>query len=171
LTVATTRRTGRLRGELLDIAAVPGLQAELPPGGRLGLIFGREDAGLTSEEVALCSRAATVATAAEVGSLNLAQAVLLFLHELSRLPARPLSQEPAEPPNAAEMEELFHQIEQLLSRIAFLNPARPAGVMNTLRRVHHRAGLDRRDLAILRGMWSQLEWSVNDWRGRKRGEG
>ncbi|HEY7745975.1 MAG TPA: RNA methyltransferase [Desulfuromonadales bacterium] len=171
LTVATTRRTGRLRGELLDIAAVPGLQAELPPGGRLGLVFGREDAGLTSEEVALCSRAASVATAAEVGSLNLAQAVLLFLHELSRLPARPLSPEPAEPPNAAELEALFRQIEHLLSRIAFLNPAHPEGVMNTLRRLHHRAGLDRRDLAILRGMWSQLEWSVNDWRGRKRGEG
>jgi tRNA/rRNA methyltransferase len=112
-----------------------------------------------------------VATAAEVGSLNLAQAVLLFLHELSRLPASPLSQEPAEPPSSAEMETLFRQIEQLLSRIAFLNSARPEGVMNTLRRLHHRAGLDRRDLAILRGMWSQLEWSVSDWRGRKRGEG
>jgi tRNA/rRNA methyltransferase len=170
LAVATTRRPGQLRGELLDIAAVPGLQAELPPGGRLGLVFGREDAGLTSAEVALCSRAATVATAAEVGSLNLAQAVLLFLHELARARARPLSQEPADPPSAAEMEVLFGQIEQLLTRIAFLNPQRSGGVMNTLRRLHHRAGLDRRDLAILRGMWSQLGWSVNDWRGRKRGE-
>jgi tRNA/rRNA methyltransferase len=109
LAVATTRRPGQLRGELLDIAAVPGLQAELPPGGRLGLVFGREDAGLTSAEVALCSRAATVATAAEVGSLNLAQAVLLFLHELARAPARPLSQESADPPSAAEMEVLFGQ--------------------------------------------------------------
>lgn len=171
LTVATTRRTGRLRGELLDITEVPGLQAELPPEGRLGLVFGREDAGLTSEEVALCSRAATVATAREIGSLNLAQAVLLFLHELARIPATPGEPSPLEPPSAGEMEALFRQIEQLLSRIAFLNPAHPEGVMNTLRRLHHRAGLDRRELAVLRGIWSQLEWSVNDWRGRKRGEG
>lgn len=171
LTVATTRRTGRLRGELLDIAEVPGLQSELPTGGRLGLVFGREDAGLTSEEVALCSRAATVATAAEVGSLNLAQAVLLFLHELARIPVTSGEPAPLEPPTAGEMEALFRQIEQLLTRVAFLNPDRPEGVMNTLRRIHHRAGLDRRELAVLRGIWSQLEWSVNDWRGRKRSEG
>jgi tRNA/rRNA methyltransferase len=111
-----------------------------------------------------------VATAAEVGSLNLAQAVLLFLHELARAPARSVSREPAETPSAAEMEDLFRQIERLLDRVAFLNPKRPEGVMHTLRNLHHRAGLDRRDLAILRGMWSQLEWSVHDWRGRKRGE-
>lgn len=169
LTVATTRRTGRLRGELLDITEVPRLQDMLSAGQRMGLVFGREDAGLTSEEVALCSHAATVATAVEVGSLNLAQAVLLFLHELVRVPVRNAHQESHEPPSAAEMEALFLQIESLLDRIAFLNPSRPEGVMNTLRRLHHRAGLDKRDLAILRGMWSQLEWSVNDWRGRKRG--
>lgn len=170
ITVATTRRTGRLRGELLDIAEVPRLQAMLRPGKRMGLVFGREDAGLTSEEVALCSHAATVATTAAVGSLNLAQAVLLFLHELARIPIRSANQKAIETPSAAEMEALFRQVELLLGRIAFLNPSRPEGVMNTLRRLHHRAGLDKRDLAILRGMWSQIEWSVNDWRGRKRGE-
>lgn len=169
LSIATTRRGGRLRGDLLDIAELPALQADLPMGGRLGLVFGREDAGLTSAEVALCSHAATVSTAAAVGSLNLAQAVLLFLHELSRAPIDTGRRERSTSPSAAEMEALFGQIEQLLSRIAFLNPDRPEGVMNTLRRLLHRAGLDRREFAILRGMWSQLEWSVNDWRGRKRG--
>jgi len=171
LTVATTRRTGRLRGDLLDIAEVPGLQARLPAAGRMGLVFGREDAGLTSEEVALCSHAATVATAADVGSLNLAQAVLLFLHELARVPVAPGDSVLDETPSEGELETLFQQVEQLLTRIAFLNPDRPEGVMHTLRSIHRRAGLDRRELAILRGIWSQLEWSVNDWRGRKRGAG
>lgn len=170
LTVATTRRSGRLRGELLDIAAVPALQAELPPNGRFGLVFGREDAGLTSEEVALCSHAATVATAAEVGSLNLAQAVLLFLHELARNPAVTSAPMAGEVPSTAELAALFRQIEQVLTRIAFLNPARPEGVMNVLRRLHHRCGLDRQELAILRGVWNQIEWSINDWRGRKRSQ-
>jgi tRNA/rRNA methyltransferase len=171
LTVATTRRGGRLRGELLDIAAVPALAAGLPQEGRLGLVFGREDAGLTSEEVALCSYAATVATAAEVGSLNLAQAVLLFLFELSRgRNSVPLPMPAAAPPAQGEMEALFGQMEEILTRIAFLNPRHPEGVMNTLRRILHRAGLDARDLALLRGMWSQIGWSIRDWRGRKRGE-
>jgi tRNA/rRNA methyltransferase len=78
LSIATTRRSGRLRGDLLDSTAVPGLLATLPPAAQVALVFGREDSGLSSEEVALCTHAATVATTDELGSLNLAQAVLLF---------------------------------------------------------------------------------------------
>lgn len=168
LSVATTRRSGRLRGELLDIGEVPPLRAGLPAEGRMGLVFGREDAGLTGEEVAACSHAATVATAAEVGSLNLSQAVLLFLHELGRQPRRG-GAATRELPAQGELEALFAQMEAVLTRIAFLNPKRPENAMIPLRQLHHRAGLSRHDVQLLRGMWSQIEWSVRDWRGRKRG--
>ena len=79
ITVGTTRRKGRLRGDLMDISHVPRLLQPLSSSQTFGLVFGREDSGLTSDEVALCSHAATVTTASEVGSLNLAQAVLLFV--------------------------------------------------------------------------------------------
>ena len=170
LSVAATRRRGRLRGELLDVSDVPGLFGELPASGRLGLVFGREDAGLTSEEVALCTHGAAIATAAELGSLNLAQAVLVFLYELSR---RPLSA-PArgvELASQADQEALFAQMEEVLDRIAFLNPARPEAVMHSLRAIHHRARLETKELGLLRGMWTQLAWSINNWCGRKRGGG
>lgn len=169
LSVATTRRGGRLRGELLDLARVPELRRSLSAGGRMGLVFGREDAGLTSDEVALCSHAATIATSTEVGSLNLAQAVLLFIHELARQPATP-GKEVRERSELGELEGLFGQMENILARIAFLNPKRPQVVMNSLRRIHQRAALDVRELRMLRGMWSQIDWSCRDWRGRKRGE-
>jgi len=168
LSVATTRRSGRLRGDLLDIAEVPALHRQLPAGGKMGLVFGREDAGLTSDEVARCSHAATITTAAEVGSLNLAQAVLLFVHELARQPVEPAGER--EIPEQGEVEGLFGQMETVLSRIAFLNPKKPEGVMNSLRQIHQRAALDCHDLQLLRGMWSQIAWSIRDWRGRKRGE-
>lgn len=169
LSVATTRRGGRLRGELLDLGQVPALRATLPAGGRMGLVFGREDAGLTSDEVALCSHAATVETCAEVGSLNLAQAVLLFVHELAR---RPMThgEDVRERSPQGELEALFGQMEKVLTRIAFLNPKRPEAVMNSLRRIHQRAALEARELAMLRGIWSQIDWSCRDWRGRKRGD-
>ncbi len=169
LSVATTRRTGRLRGDLLDIGAVPELRRSLPEGGRMGLVFGREDAGLTSDEVALCSHAATVETSMEVGSLNLAQAVLLFVHELARQPSARVAGERERMPQG-ELEALFGQMERVLTRIAFLNPKRPEAVMNSLRRIHQRAAPDARELGMLRGMWSQIDWSCRDWRGRKRSE-
>jgi tRNA/rRNA methyltransferase len=170
LTVATTRRSGRLRGELLDLAEVPALHRDLPAGGRMGLVFGREDSGLTSDEVAQCSHAATIATASEVGSINLSQAVLLFVHELARQSQLSPLVADLEMPEQGDLEGLFGQIESVLSRIAFLNPLKPEGVMNSLRQIHQRAGLDRRQLQMLRGMWSQVAWSIRDWQGRKRGD-
>lgn len=86
LSVATTRRSGRLRGQPLDVTALPELVAALPPDARVGLVFGREDCGLTNDEIVLCSHLASVATCEPLGSLNLAQAVLLFLYELARQP-------------------------------------------------------------------------------------
>lgn len=171
LTVAATRRPGRLRGTLLDVADAACLVTDLGPTEGLGLVFGREDSGLTSDEVALCSHSAVIATAPEVGSLNLAQAVLLFLYEFTRRPATEAlpDQVFGERPAQAELEALFDQMERVLTRVAFLNPSRPEAVMNRLRRMIHQAALDGEDVLLLRGMWSQLQWSINDWRGRKRG--
>ncbi|WP_052643318.1 hypothetical protein [Syntrophotalea carbinolica] len=119
----------------------------------------------------MCSHSATIATSEDVGSLNLAQAVLLFLYAFTCQTGPLENSEPAagERPTHAELEGLFAQMEQVLTRIAFLNPSRPASVMNRLRRMINQTVMDKDDISLLRGMWSQLQWSINDWRGRKRG--
>lgn len=172
LSIATTRRSGRLRGDLLDSTAVPGLLATLPLDVQVALVFGREDSGLSSEEVAFCTHAATVATTDELGSLNLAQAVLLFLYEIFRPQTQP-SPLPAMPdtvlPPQAELHAMLTQMDTILARIAFFNPSSPAGVRNKLHQLLGRARPDQQEVALLRGMWTQIAWSINDWRGRKRG--
>ncbi len=173
VTCATTRRLGRLRGPLLDIAALPPLLPPLDGAERVGIVFGREDAGLTTDEVALCRHAVTIPTTAQDGSLNLAQAVLLSLYELCR-PERPAApaanvETSIELPPQAEFDGLFAQMEEVLDRIAFLNPSKPQGAMNALRQLVHRSSPDRREIALLRGVWAQLASSINDWRGRRRG--
>jgi tRNA/rRNA methyltransferase len=169
--VAFTRRSGRLRGDPRPVAAIPGLLQNLPADGMLGLVFGREDAGLTSEEVALCPHTAFIPSRPDTGSLNLAQAVVVALYEFSRTAdAAPCSAEIAAP-SQGEMEDLFRRMETVLARIAFLNPASPEGGMGRLRRIFRRAAPSREELGLLRGMWDQIAWSARDWRGRKRGEG
>ncbi|GAB6081259.1 hypothetical protein JCM30471_01730 [Desulfuromonas carbonis] len=86
LSIAATCRSGRLRGELLDSTRLPELVAALPAGARTALVFGREDRGLATAEVALCTRAVAIATFGPASSFNLAQAVLVFLYELARRP-------------------------------------------------------------------------------------
>lgn len=173
LSIATTRRCGRLRGDLLDSTAVPGLLATLPTEARIALVFGREDSGLSSEEVALCTHAATVATTDELGSLNLAQAVLLFLYEIFRPQTHPFPIQVVETalPAQAELQAMLGQMDGILEKIAFLNPSSPAGVRNKLHQLLNRARPDQEEVALLRGMWTQIAWSINDWRGRKRGNG
>lgn len=169
LSIATTRRQGRLRGELLDSTDLPEQLCGLPVEARIGLVFGREDAGLTSEEVALCSLAATVTTSTEQGSLNLAQAVLLFLYELSRRPAQRSATAERELPRQGELDGLYRQIDEVLERIAFSNPSRPEAVRYRVRQLFNRIAPDRDELAFLRGMWSQIASSVKNWEGRRRG--
>jgi len=76
-----------------------------------------------------------------------------------------------ERPTQGELEELFAQMETILTRIAFLHPVRPDLRMNRLRRIHRKAALDRREFNLLRSLWDQLGWSIRDWSGRKKVKG
>lgn len=52
---------------------------------RVALVFGSEQNGLTNKQLALCQLVTTIALAAPYPSLNLAQAVMIYAYELSRI--------------------------------------------------------------------------------------
>lgn len=168
LSVATTRRHGKYRQEIYAPGEiVEKIEANLA-GNRAAFVFGREDNGLTTDELSLCRWHATIPTSDEYGSLNLAQAVMVFCYELftgmamvpAETEARPLA-------GTADLEELYGQMEQTLLRIGFLNPQNPAHLMRTLRRIFSRAELDKRETAILRGMMTQIDWATERFEGKK----
>jgi tRNA/rRNA methyltransferase len=170
ISIATTRRQGQLRGDLIESSQLHDrLLCTLSTQTKLGLVFGREDSGMTSDEIALCSHVATVSTSDDQGSLNLAQAVLLFLYEISRQSDIGTSEEDFDRPSQGELNGLLDQMHNVLDRIAFLNPSRPETALHKLRQLILRANPDRNEIALLRGMWSQLASSINDWRGRRKG--
>lgn len=171
ITFAATRRAGRLRGELTPVGEMGALFDSLSHSGRAGFVFGREDAGLTTAEVSLCTHAVTIPSAGALGSLNLSQAVVVFLHEAFKL--RGITPERSGTPEVAsqgEMNGMFAEMESVLSRVAFVNPARPEAVLHPLRSIIRRARPTSGEVGLLRGMWSQFAWSVRDWRGARKGE-
>jgi tRNA/rRNA methyltransferase len=171
ITFAATRRSGRLRGELTPVGEMGALFDSLSPSGRVGFVFGREDAGLTTAEVSLCTHAVTIPSAGTQGSLNLAQAAVVFLHEAFKLRSRaPGKSSSAEAASQGEVNGMFAEMESVLSRIAFVNPARPEAVLHPLRSLFRRARPTSEEVGLLRGMWSQLAWSIRDWRGARKGE-
>ncbi len=67
-----------------------------------------------------------------------------------------------------ESEELFRHMEATLLRIGYLNPQNPTHIMRTFRRLFSRADLDNREVAIIRGMLSQIDWATGGFSGRKK---
>lgn len=52
--------------------------------GKVGIVFGREDHGLSNEEIAACDFIVTIPANPDYPTLNLSQAVTVILYELSR---------------------------------------------------------------------------------------
>ncbi|OGU14873.1 MAG: RNA methyltransferase [Geobacteraceae bacterium GWC2_53_11] len=169
LTVGTTRRHGKYRQEILSPPEVAGrFREQVAPDCRAALIFGREDNGLTTDELALCRWHATIPTSAEYGSLNLAQSVLLFCYELGKASDSPGGGRPLELAKSEEMETLFTHFHATLDKIGFLNEQNPEHMMRSLRRIFFRANLDSREVTVLRGMLTQIDWASSAFDGRKR---
>lgn len=121
----------------------------------VALVFGREDKGLSNEDVDLCDRLLHIPTDPEYSSLNLAQAVLVVCYELWLLGPggdRPLP-EPrrrAQPAGTEDMLRLFDDVEKTLHRIEFFKKREPASVMRTLRAAARKAELNRRETGLAR---------------------
>lgn len=128
--------------------------------GPVALVAGREDRGLTNEELDHCHSLVTISTNPDHRSLNLAQAVGILCYEvwLARTGAgvalkRPRRDAPGAPSERLEL--LFRDWERGLWAIEFFKTRRPEAVMRTVREICFRAGLDWREASLLRAM--QLE--------------
>jgi len=169
LTVGTTRRHGKYRQEILSPPEVATrLRDQTGPDCRAAIVFGREDSGLTTDELSLCRWHATIPSADEYGSLNLAQSVLVFCYELGKAGASPGGGREQQLADSADMESLFGQMGACLLKIGFLNEQNPEHIMRSLRRIFFRAELDSREVAIFRGMMTQIDWASSGFDGRKR---
>ena len=169
MTVGTTRRHGKYRQEILsppEVAAL--LKGQADPDCRAAIVFGREDSGLTTDELSLCRWHATIPSDADYGSLNLSQAVLIFCYELGKAADSPGGGRLEQMAASGEMESLFSQMDVCLQKIGFLNEQNPGHIMRSLRRIYFRAELDSREVAILRGMLTQIDWASTGFDGRKR---
>ncbi len=128
--------------------------------GRVALVFGREDRGLSNAALDQCHDVLVVPTTAEHPSLNLAQAVLLVAYELfladggdGQLPAGKRSVGPAA---AAELEDMYAALEAGLRQIDFFKARKPESVMRTLRTALSRTQLDGHEARLLRSVGYEM---------------
>jgi tRNA/rRNA methyltransferase len=159
----TSARKGRTRGpftSLREICSEIVAHARDVP---VAILFGPEDRGLTNRELDPCQAFISIPTHPGLPSLNLAQAVMLVCYELRMADLLGQGDESkagllTKPAEFRTIEAMYGQMEELLLRIGFLDPQNPKRIMHTLRRIFGRANLGDRDVAILRGIFRQMDW-------------
>lgn len=128
--------------------------------GRVVLLFGREDRGLTNEELDTADVLVTIPTRTDYSSLNLGQAVLLMCYEIfaAEGTSTPLTT-PAQHAAVAthgELEGMYGQVDALLAKIGFYKSTNGRGVFRALRDIGQRARLEAREVRIIRGIASEV---------------
>jgi len=155
---ATTRRFGKYR---VDFHHPDSAATELLPlldTGRVAMVFGREDKGLKTEELDLCQRLITIPTCGSIASMNLAQSVVICLYEVGKQYGEASGNAQGERKLATveHLETLFAHMRETLLEIKYLNPQNPEHIMRSYRQMFGRAGLDDREVRILRGLMSEI---------------
>ena len=125
--------------------------------GRVAVLFGREQSGLSNAEIDRCHYLVRIPTSPVYASLNLAAAVQVIAYELF---VAHVTKESGEngcspkyvPVSAGEMERFYEHLEATLVQLEFLDPANPRHLMRRLRRLYNRARPDENEINILRGI-------------------
>lgn len=142
------------------------------------LIFGREDRGLTKAELNYAQRFVRIPTSSDYLSLNLAQAVAICCYELTVWAEQQESQlaelQESNPQRGQAswsqrttdlapldaLEGYYQQLETVLLKIGYLYPHTAASRMEKFRQLFGRAQLSQLEVAMLRGVLSQMDWAL-----------
>ena len=130
---------------------------------RVALVFGSETYGLSNEQLMKCRWLLNVPSNPEYASLNLGAAVQVLAYELrASLDDTTLALPEFELASHESEQALINELEKTLIDLGFLNPANPKRLMPRLRRFFAKAGLEKEEVAIWRGVLSAV-------RGRRGG--
>ncbi|RUR74474.1 tRNA (cytidine/uridine-2'-O-)-methyltransferase TrmJ [Chlorogloeopsis fritschii PCC 6912] len=158
--------------------ALPWLLEEI--GQPSALIFGREDRGLTNQELNYAQRFVRIPTSSSYPSLNLATAVAICCYELAKEDKGTeeeggregegengslrlvVSTSDSELAPLDVVEAYYQQLESLLLKIGYLYSHTAASRMEKFRQLYNRAQLQTREVSMLRGILRQVEWALEN---------
>ncbi|ENU39024.1 MULTISPECIES: RNA methyltransferase [Acinetobacter] len=176
LVFGTSARSRTIPWPLLDArpAAEKSISAVVNDQQDVAVVFGREDRGLTNEELAMANYHVTIPVNTDYGVLNVAQAIQVICYEMRM--ATLAAVESAEDEAATmpvtdtesmqwdeplvtheQMEQFYPHIEKMLAEIEFLDPKNPRLLPLRLRRLFGRIQLDRMEYHLLRGIFSRVQ--------------
>lgn len=160
LVVGTSARLRTIPWPLLTPRDMAEKVRQEPENSQTAILFGREQSGLSNEELQRCHLHINIPANPAYSSLNLAAAVQVVAYELrmASLNNAALTEEwDYRLATADEMEKFFLHLQEVLIQIEFLKLSAPRKLMTRLRRLFFRARPDVMEMNILRGMLSAVQ--------------
>lgn len=176
LVFGTSARSRTIPWPLLDArpAAEKSISAVVNDQQDVAIVFGREDRGLTNEELAMANYHVTIPVNTDYGVLNVAQAIQVICYEMrmatlaavesgedeaATMPVTDTESMQWDEPLVTheQMEQFYPHIEKMLAEIEFLDPKNPRLLPLRLRRLFGRIQLDRMEYHLLRGIFSRVQ--------------
>lgn len=155
--------------------------AESSDNNKVALVFGREDSGLTNEELQLCHFHVNIPADDDYSSLNLAAAVMVISYEVRMAllarhdtPHRPRKTGSAQTApdadagagedswdvpraTAGQLENFYQHFEQVMVDLNFHDRENPRLLMMRMRRLFGRIIPDQMEISILRGFLAHVD--------------
>lgn len=163
LVIGTSARERRIPWPLVNPRICGDKVATEVPDHQVALVFGREDSGLTNDELQRCHLHVHIPTNPNYSSLNLCAAVQVLAYEVrmsilaGASELKEVEQDWDEPPaTAEELENFIQHLEQSMQESGFLDPKTPRQTMTRMRRMFSRIRPDQSEIAILRGLLSSF---------------
>ncbi len=128
--------------------------------GNVAIVFGRENSGLSNEEMELGNLVLQIPTNAEYSSLNLASAVQIVCYELFikiRNSKVVIAKEKVPYISQDKIELFYEHLEECMIEIGYHDVNYPRRLMHRMRRLFNRSQLDESELNILRGLLSAIQ--------------
>ena len=187
LVFGTSARSRTIPWPLLDArpAAEKSMQAVIHDQQEIAIVFGREDRGLTNEELALANYHVTIPVNSDYGVLNVAQAIQVLCYEM-RMATLAFADKQHDDQAVMhvtdsedmhwdeplvtheQMEQFYPHIEKMLAEIEFMDPKNPRLLPLRLRRLFGRIQLDKMEYHLLRGIFSRVQALNNGtWKSSK----
>jgi len=128
----------------------------------VALVFGRENNGLSNEELQQCHYHVCIPANPEYSSLNIAAAVQTLCYEirvnhLDIKASQHAASAVAEYPLSEDLERFYAHLEKTLKQVDFIVANHPGMVMTKLRRLFNRARPEVQELNILRGILASID--------------
>lgn len=182
LVMGTSARGRKVPWPVMAPPQAAAMASEHSAKGRVALVFGRENHGLSNDELQRCHYHIHIPSNPDYSSLNLAMAAQVICYELRMQYLRGLEEGESSPyleamvapgdngwdvPPATvnDVEGFFGHLEQVLVDVNFHRRDNPRQLMSRLRRLFQRARMDEMEINILRGVLSAVQKAAGTQQG------